>query len=313
MKTLRVTLETVTPLFLGGADPRDRNSIPELRPPSFRGQMRYWLRAVLGGVIGDKNPEGLRLLESKVLGNTERGSPISITLSGNPSSSVHSILPHKPDRGRRNAFNSNQAFELTLRMNRPGLKAEDEVAWVNASMALNMIFLFGGVGLRSRRGFGSLRVVESSDQRFIPLTPLENEKWYQYLDWIPRNAFKYAQYLAQLHGILTTNLPHPPTEFPCASHGVIVRVAENIVTNKANDSLKEFMSVMPQASFLGGINPRQASPLWIRVFRANNKYRLLLCVLPSKLISGTSYSNLSGFLNKSFPGQDISIKGWNHE
>lgn len=45
MLKLTVTLETVTPLFLGGADPRGE---PELRPPAFRGTLRYWLRAALG-------------------------------------------------------------------------------------------------------------------------------------------------------------------------------------------------------------------------------------------------------------------------
>lgn len=43
-RTLTVTLETVTPLFLGGADPR---GAPELRAPAFRGALRYWLRATL--------------------------------------------------------------------------------------------------------------------------------------------------------------------------------------------------------------------------------------------------------------------------
>ncbi|MGQ9600679.1 MAG: RAMP superfamily CRISPR-associated protein, partial [Anaerolineae bacterium] len=52
MQRLTVTLETVTPLFLGGADPR---GAPELRAPSFRGATRYWLRAALGGTIGDND------------------------------------------------------------------------------------------------------------------------------------------------------------------------------------------------------------------------------------------------------------------
>ena len=47
-RSLTVTLETVTPPFLGGADPR---GAPELRPPAFRGAMRYWLRAALGGLM----------------------------------------------------------------------------------------------------------------------------------------------------------------------------------------------------------------------------------------------------------------------
>ncbi|MGQ9778178.1 MAG: type III-B CRISPR module RAMP protein Cmr1, partial [Thermodesulfobacteriota bacterium] len=45
MCELKVTLETVTPLFLGGAAPR---GAPELRAPSFRGALRYWLRALVG-------------------------------------------------------------------------------------------------------------------------------------------------------------------------------------------------------------------------------------------------------------------------
>ncbi len=47
MFQLSVTLETVTPLFLGGADPR---GAPDLRSSAFRGALRYWLRAALGMV-----------------------------------------------------------------------------------------------------------------------------------------------------------------------------------------------------------------------------------------------------------------------
>lgn len=39
---ITVKLETVTPLFLGGAEARGE---PELRPPAFRGATWYWLRA----------------------------------------------------------------------------------------------------------------------------------------------------------------------------------------------------------------------------------------------------------------------------
>ncbi len=38
MRSLSVRVEAVTPMVVGGANPRGR---PELRPPSFRGAMRY--------------------------------------------------------------------------------------------------------------------------------------------------------------------------------------------------------------------------------------------------------------------------------
>ena len=74
-RSLSVTLETVTPLFLAGAEER---GAPELSPPAFRGVLRYWLRAALGGAIGDQNWEGLRQLESAVFGSTNGRSPITI-------------------------------------------------------------------------------------------------------------------------------------------------------------------------------------------------------------------------------------------
>lgn len=67
---LTVTLEAVTPLFWGGADPR---GAPELRAPSFRGAMRYWLRAALGGVCGDDEARlaVMREAEARVFGSTD--------------------------------------------------------------------------------------------------------------------------------------------------------------------------------------------------------------------------------------------------
>jgi CRISPR type III-B/RAMP module RAMP protein Cmr1 len=47
-RELKVTLETVTPMFMAGIDP----NTPELRPPSILGPLRYWLRAAVGGSGG---------------------------------------------------------------------------------------------------------------------------------------------------------------------------------------------------------------------------------------------------------------------
>ncbi|MDW8002553.1 MAG: type III-B CRISPR module RAMP protein Cmr1, partial [Deltaproteobacteria bacterium] len=74
LKKVCVTLETVSPAFLAGSSPR---SLPEIRAPSFRGVMRFWLRALLGGVVGD-NPKEIFMRESAVFGSTEHASPITI-------------------------------------------------------------------------------------------------------------------------------------------------------------------------------------------------------------------------------------------
>ena len=73
---VELTLETVTPLFLGGVTQQS-----ELRPASFRGALHYWYRALVGGVVGN-DLSALRLAESKVFGNTEGSSPVTLRLRG---------------------------------------------------------------------------------------------------------------------------------------------------------------------------------------------------------------------------------------
>ncbi len=52
----------VTPMFVSGLDPK----VPELRPPSIKGALRFWWRALEWGrclrQAGDQTVAGLRLL-----------------------------------------------------------------------------------------------------------------------------------------------------------------------------------------------------------------------------------------------------------
>ncbi len=73
----------------------------------------------------------------------------------------------------------------------------------------------------------------------------------------------------------------------------------------------EVMRKMHKVDYLGGIQPRQGSPLWVNILYASQAYHLLLTVLPSRLISGKhDYQKVQDVL-QSFGGQRIEIKGWN--
>src|SRR6266705_4452584 len=80
MQEVTFTLQTITPLFLAGAD----QTKAELRAPSFRGQMRYWYRALVGGLIGTDQKALGKVIEAEtaVFGATDRGSAVSIKVSG---------------------------------------------------------------------------------------------------------------------------------------------------------------------------------------------------------------------------------------
>src|SRR6266702_2797554 len=73
------TLRTLTPLFLAGAD----QAAAELRAPSFRGLMRYWQRALVGGLVGTTSQglEKVKETETAVFGATDTGSAVSIKVS----------------------------------------------------------------------------------------------------------------------------------------------------------------------------------------------------------------------------------------
>jgi CRISPR-associated protein Cmr1 len=66
-------------MFLGGAD---NNSNPEWRAPSVRGALRYWFRALAGGVSGndisDDNFSELQKKENQIFGSTDSRSSVSV-------------------------------------------------------------------------------------------------------------------------------------------------------------------------------------------------------------------------------------------
>jgi CRISPR-associated protein Cmr1 len=62
MKTITFSCETITPMFLSGADGQK----PELRPPSIKGALRFWWRAMNGG-----NWETLKNQEDRIFGSTK--------------------------------------------------------------------------------------------------------------------------------------------------------------------------------------------------------------------------------------------------
>ncbi len=172
MRELRVTLETVTPLFLRGAD----NETPELRPPSFRGVMRYWWRIGYSSQMVDFSRDQLFEAESRIFGNTNSASPILVRLRGEPARTTLE-RPEQPaglnylmygmherkKKGNRTiiqyspAIAPGERFELVL-----GIRSLHHINEVlrQAAISLWLLCNLGGLGARVRRGAGALRAVE---------------------------------------------------------------------------------------------------------------------------------------------------------
>lgn len=300
--SLTVTLETVTPLFLGGANPR---GAPELRAPSVRGALRYWLRAALGGVIGDSNLAGLRTLEQAVFGSSDYGSSISVQLREGARrlrDQREFILPHKRS-GQRNAYASGQTFELALCQPR----GDDPIVWNMACVSLSLAITFGGIGLRSRRGYGTLRVVDASPP-ILAKSPSTLASWKAHVEQVAAKAVTAGRDLARLHNVPFASLPKGPAAYPCATRVGMLKICDLEVPS-AMDAIVHFMNKVPRNVALGGIQPRQSSPLWVRPIQLDDQYGLLFVVLASSF-NGADYKFVKTFLDD-FPGDDIQVKGWN--
>jgi CRISPR-associated protein Cmr1 len=181
MEEVLFTLRTVTPMFLTGAD----QETAELRAPTFRGLMRYWQRALLGGLVGTQNVEKVKKAETAIFGATDKGSAvivkvseasqeprefteaISIRVGGTWQATGKGYLlwsmakSGKAERGNlkpaRWFFRPDTRFQVTL-----SARGNDATGLKQAVAAFWLLTQLGGIGSRSRRCAGSLSVLEVS-------------------------------------------------------------------------------------------------------------------------------------------------------
>ncbi len=167
MKTITFTCETITPMFLSGAD----GSTPELRPPSIKGALRFWWRAMNGHL----SLEELKRKESEIFGGTDGDSGgrskviiFHPKITREQDVKISTTPHHREEYCNQNNQNCNYRggrcmkaiprdakfyeFELKLRFDENTIKESEFDKLVKAT------FLLGGFGKRARRGFGSVKI-----------------------------------------------------------------------------------------------------------------------------------------------------------
>lgn len=142
MKNITFTCETITPLFMFGAD----GVTPELRAPSIKGVLRFWWRAMHAHL----DLETLKKTESDIFGSTAQKSRFSIRIVENAPLQI--LLPHRINRFFKKAIESHQRFELIFNC------ANSNIAELIQHL-FPLCCVLSGFGARSRRGFGSLKII----------------------------------------------------------------------------------------------------------------------------------------------------------
>jgi len=300
MAQVRLNLEAVTPMFLGGADQQ-----PDLRPASIRGALRYWLRAALGGVIGDNYIDELRRLEAAVFGEIERGSAVRVRLSQPTFTAANEfLLPHK-SQGQAKAVPVEQDFTLTLYL-RPlaDLRALEMATW----SALLWVTL-GGIGRRSRRGAGSLQIKKWSSEP-ENLLPQDLSDCLTAATTTPADKQALANHIADLldkaYSAFTLFAPTTSPRFSGSlpTFSILLPDTRVVVWTPPSTDLNDYKTVLTplmnkmsslKASLgndfddaFGGIKPRRASPLHATVHRLEKEWALTLTYFRAKIREGVN-------------------------
>lgn len=183
-ETGRVTLmreyELITPLFGGGVKAGEVDRDNPIRGTSIRGQLRFWWRATRGGQFGKDGLVAMKAREDEIWGSTGRVSKIVITVIdaspgrpyevwngnvGDPNSPLGYVA--FPLRDNKGQVYEGVSFTLQIecpKEYRPDLKA---TLWAWET--------FGGVGARTRRGFGALHCTDV--QLRIDGRKFKNSNW----------------------------------------------------------------------------------------------------------------------------------------
>ncbi|MCA9962959.1 MAG: type III-B CRISPR module RAMP protein Cmr1 [Anaerolineales bacterium] len=156
---MNLVIEITTPIFLGGSDARQLATL--VRIPSIRGQVRYWLRAVLGRRVGN-DVAALKTAENNLMGHTGASSLVRFQVQEGKQlleTADRYMLPHRQSGNKimSETFAEKQRFLLSITP-RPGLKTIPDEILAALLLWLNL----GGLGKRARRGYGSLRCVRAT-------------------------------------------------------------------------------------------------------------------------------------------------------
>lgn len=198
---VRATFSVNTPLFLGGAAPQ--GGAPELRPPSIKGVLRFWWRALawsrhagnlaeirkeearLFGAAGDNRTGGQASFLLRVRSSTSvRIIPVDSVLNGSDGTVVGDGARYF-GYGLMEAFGSKKTGKKAGQLTRACLHAPFDftVELIGRETldkglidALKLMGLVGGLGSRMRRGWGSLSLLslDGADQIWSASTDCES-------------------------------------------------------------------------------------------------------------------------------------------
>ena len=331
MNKIEATFRIVTPMFIGGANQEPGDGI---RPPSVKGALRFWWRALNWGSFyerGQQNEnEALNKLheeEARLFGVATDGKsrgqgcfllevtnqpplnhfvddwPQSHTARGANSKSGYLGLGlfEMNEHSQRKAIFEDKLFSIRLlfKANKNEEASRDDIEQIRT--ALVAFGLFGGLGGRSRRGFGSVALINMDGEKVTQTQSL--------------NEYKKA--IGEIRKQITTQ-PNMPPYTAFSEH---VKVGIGLPSSDArqthSDAGELYLNHRGQSSDLRGRakrcfglplegvstpEERRASPLFFHIHPVGQQFICLNLFLPAKFQPGENtevedFSNVASFFD----------------
>lgn len=314
MKPIEFHLITITPVFMAGEDGKRF----ELRPPSFKGLLRFWWRAAYWGQSHDKlSLEKIQIAEGNIFGTAARDgckSRFAIRLSPTQFNGSKDPLPYHKILGQRQG----RTFSLNIlnylaygtydfkskTFNREYLKQEqpftlklmpsNETVVKEIVTSVYFLLVFGGVGAKSRNGFGSLAVTNPKifanynlpypfpDKEFLKTQVALNP------NLPPFTAFSTKSDASPGMKIFKLESSQPTWDKCLAELGIIYREARGKLEPRHQYEKRQYISApIVTRSGTESLSERHAKPYFLRVVkRADGKFDGYILYLPSKYSEG---------------------------
>lgn len=318
MKKITFEIETITPMFIAGADQQKA----ELRAASIKGLLRFWWRALQA----EPDLERLRKKEAKIFGSSEEGvgssfgirlsnteniQPINTRLPNN--NQIHTVTfrsqrqnrqitinileylaygPYNPQgRQLRPYIPVNKKFNLVFSFNNDKYLSE-------VLRAMYVFSLFGGLGSRSRNGFGSF-CIANFQEAFKDLfkDPINNFYDKEVIKVFLKNE-SLKSYPTFVNGtrVFKAKAAHQTWDVALAEVGKLyrgIRVGEKrlnntVFENKHSYNKRQYIGAPldPYQENFHSLLDRHAKPYFIKIAKEGDKYRAYILYLPSRYCDG---------------------------
>ena len=331
MKRIKAKFEVVTPCFLGGAN---HEKEAELRLPSIKGSLRFWWRALNYAQIAQKKNNGLiaslREKEGKLFGTSDPGkdkgqSSLIMRLNAESQKPLEikagEVLSDKPGKvvgigarylgyGVMEAFASKKQGTQAGELTRPCLKAPFEFTLQIGAReqkhldeilpALKLLGLLGGLGSKSRKGYGSLNLMELKSDGI--------DAWQK-----PTNEDNYKKQLSDL--LIGYDKEEPEisafssesriclTQFKGKTGMEVINSYGQEMQDYRKDKKGKAVFGLPLKGERLRNHERRASPLFFHVHKIGNEYVGVALLLRSQFLPeseriSANWSMLTDFLNR---------------